>query len=86
MDRTSQLEMEKAKGEEYERVFTGYIAPFIEEKQKVLFEAFTAANATDTVTLQAIKMQASAINALAASFQEFINTGKLAKFELESKL
>lgn len=79
----AKLEAEKAKGEEYQRVFDAYVNPFIAAKREVLFEAFQQVPVQDTETLKDIKLQLTAINSLEAHFMEFVNTGKLAKYQLE---
>lgn len=79
----ARAQAEQAKGEEYGRIFNEYMLPFIEAKRKVLFDAFQRVSVSDVDSLKDIKLQLTAINSLEAHFQEFINTGKLAKIELE---
>lgn len=82
----ARLEIDAALGEQKRIIFEQHIKPFIEAKERVLFEAFTATNAGDTKTLQLIKMQQSVLTSLEAYFREYIDTGKLAKFELEREI
>lgn len=86
MDNKTKLEMEQAKGEEYQRVFDAYIKPFIDAKSQVLFEAFQATPVGDVEMLKDIKLQLTAIRSLEAHFGEFITTGKFAKIQLENDL
>lgn len=78
------LQSEVVKAEEVERVYDSYIRPFIEEKRVVLFEVFQSTSVRDMDALRDVKLQLTAINALEAHFKEFMNTGKLAKKQLES--
>ena len=81
----AKLESEVAKGDEYQRVFQSYVGPFIEAKRQLLFEAFQEVPVSNVDQLKDIKLQLTAINSLEAHFQEFINTGKLAKKQLEKE-
>ncbi len=83
-DQTVKLKHEQALGEEYGRILEVYIAPFIDEKRRVLFEAFQDTSVLDIDALKSIKLQLTAINALEAHFVEYVTTGKLAKQQLES--
>ena len=79
----AKLEAEVAKGDEYQRVFQSYVGPFIEAKRQLLFEAFQEVPVSNVDQLKDIKLQLTAINSLQAHFQEFMNTGKLARTQLE---
>ena len=81
----AKLQAEVAKGDEYQRIFDSYVGPFIAEKKQVLFEAFQATPVGNVEALKDIKLQLTAINSLEAHFQEFMNTGKLAKKQLEKE-
>lgn len=81
----AKLESEVAKGDEYQRVFQSYVGPFIEAKRQLLFEAFQEVPVSNVEQLKDIKLQLTAINSLEAHFQEFMNTGKLAKKQLEKE-
>lgn len=81
----AKLESEVAKGDEYKRVFQSYVGPFIEAKRQLLFEAFQEVPVSNVDQLKDIKLQLTAINSLEAHFQEFMNTGKLAKKQLEKE-
>ena len=81
----AKLESEIAKGDEYQRVFQSYVGPFIEAKRQLLFEAFQEVPVSNVDQLKDIKLQLTAINSLEAHFQEFMNTGKLAKKQLEKE-
>ena len=81
----AKLESEVAKGDEYQRVFQSYVGPFIEAKRQLLFEAFQEVPVSNIDQLKDIKLQLTAINSLEAHFKEFMNTGKLAKKQLEKE-
>lgn len=81
--RRAKLEIDAALGERKREVFEQHIAPFIEAKERILFEAFQGVSAQDAKQLQAIKMQQTALASLADYFREYIDTGKLAAHELE---
>lgn len=83
-ERTAKLEIDIALGNQKQEIYQNHIKPFIEAKEKILFEAFESIPATDVKTLQSIKLQQTAIRSLAAYFKEYIDTGKMAKFELEN--
>lgn len=82
-ERRAKLEIDAALGDKKQQIFNEHIAPFIEAKQRILYEAFVNVPAHDTQQLQNIKMQQTAIESLGAYFREYIDTGKLAKYELE---
>lgn len=79
----AKLQAEVATADEYQRVFDSYVGPFIEAKKQVLFEHFQTIPVGNVEALKDIKLQLTAINSLQAHFQEFINTGKLARTQLE---
>ncbi len=79
----AKLQSEVAKGDEYENIFNSYMKPFIEEKRQVLFELFQTIPVGNVEALKDVKLQLTAINSLQAHFQEFMNTGKLARTQLE---
>lgn len=83
-ERTAKLEIDIALGEKKREIFENHIKPFIDAKQKVLFEAFVNVSAQDVKQLQNIKMQQTVLSSLEAYFREYIDTGKLAKYELEN--
>lgn len=82
-ERKAKLEIDIALGENKRQVYEQHIKPFIEARERVLFEAFQNIRAQDTESLQAIKMQQTVLASLEAYFREYIDTGKLAKHELE---
>lgn len=82
-ERIAKLEIDAALGDQKRQIFNDHIKPFIEAKERVLFEAFQNINAQDIAQLQAIKMQQTVLASLEAYFREYIDTGKLAKHELE---
>lgn len=86
MERNQLLELERAKGDEYKRVYDAYIKPFVDEKQKVLFEAFQNTSIANVDQLKDIKAQSTALNALSEHFKRFIETGEIAKYQLENDL
>ncbi len=79
----AKLQQEVAKGDEFQRIFDGYVGPFIEAKKQVLFEHFQTIPVGNVEALKDIKLQLTAINSLEAHFREFITTGKLAEKQLE---
>lgn len=83
-EKTSKLQLDVAKGAEYQSVLENYIQPFVDEKARVLFEHFSNTPVGDVDTLQAIRYQLTAIRALESHFIEFVNTGKLSEKQLEN--
>ena len=79
----AKLQAEVATADEYQRVFDSYVGPFIEAKKQVLFEHFQTIPVGNVEALKDIKLQLTAISSLQAHFQEFMNTGKLARTQLE---
>lgn len=84
MENQEHLEQERAKGQEAELVFETHIKPFVEAKEKLLFEAFQNCPVGNVELLKDIKFQMTAIRSLESHYQEFITTGKLAAIQLES--
>ena len=82
-EQLAKLQIDAALGEQKRLVYDNHIKPFIEAKTAILFEAFKDVDAGDTATLQKIKMQQTTLASLEAYFREYIDTGKLARFELE---
>lgn len=81
----TKLELEQAQGEMHQRAWEHSVKPFVEAKQAELYDAFKEHNTTDTDGLMLIKMQTNALSSMADEFQSFINTGKLARQQLEEK-
>lgn len=79
----AKLEIDAALGERKRKIFDDHIKPFIEARERILFEAFQNVRAQDTEQLQLIKMQQTVLVGLEAYFREYIDTGKLASYELE---
>jgi len=79
----SQLEREVAESSNAEKAYTSYIRPFIDEKRKVLFEAFMTISVEEPNKLMEIKRQQMVLEALNSEVVSKINTGKLARQQLE---
>lgn len=79
------LEVERAKGDDYQRVWDQKVGPFCEAKKAELFDAFINLPPTSEKELVVLKMMANAIQSLEEEFKSFINTGKLASTKLEEK-
>ena len=75
---TLQMEREISIADEKKRAFETHVEPFILLKKAQLFELFCDGNSLDDKTLQGIRMQVSALDAIADDFQHYINTGKMA--------
>ena len=80
----ARLELSKNKGAEMQRVLDTYIKPFIEEKERVLFQAFRDTQADNVEQLKDIKFQATAIASLESYFKSFVDDGRLAEHQLEN--
>ena len=72
------LEVEKATGEKYKRIYENYILPFVEAKEKEMFEAFKQTSAADKDKLLLIRLQVNALESLKDEFQHYISTGLMA--------
>lgn len=81
--RTEKLEFERAVGEEKLRVYEGHIKPFIDAKKQDLFESFNQVSVTDANALLTIRLHSLALDSIEADFMHYIETGKLASFELK---
>ncbi len=79
------LEAEAAKCEAASRAWEEHVKPFFDDKELELFDAFKDANTTDKEGIQLIKMQANVLAMLRNHFESLINTGKLARKQLEDK-
>ncbi len=64
-------------------VFEAHIRPYVEQKEKQLFEAFCNVSANDLNQLQLIKMQHAVLRGLENSFITDIQDGIVAEFELK---
>ena len=73
-----------AKAERAKQLNEEFIKPFIESKHRILFNAFVEVDANDTDRLQLIRLQSTALSSLEAELQTYIDSGKIAKHELES--
>jgi len=79
------LEQERAKGEQYKRAYDNLVKPFIEAKNKELFEAFTIIPTNETDKLMMIKHQSNALRSLDDEFKSYITTGELASKSLNEE-
>jgi hypothetical protein len=78
------LETERAIGEMHQRAWEHSVQPFVEKKKAELFEAFVDHPSTDKDGLMLIKLQLNALASMGDEFESFINTGKLARQQLEN--
>ena len=78
-----QLENEQLLGNRAQRAYDEFIKPFIEDKRRILFEAFQAIRISDTDDLMEVKRMLSAIDALDIEIRTVIDTGKLASESLK---
>ena len=79
----ARLESEQSIGEMHQRAWIHSVEPFIKAKQAELYAAFTAHPTTDKDGLMLIKLQVNALMSMGDDFQSYINTGKLARQQLE---
>lgn len=79
------LETEAAIGDNYQRAWDGIVKPFFDLKTEELYGHFVNCPTTDERQLMLIKMQVNALNSLKDEFTSYINTGKLAKKQLEEE-
>lgn len=77
------LEIEAAKGESHKRAWDQTVAPFFDAKKDELLEAFKELNSSDANGLMIIKMQYNVLQMMEDQFQSVINTGKMAKHEID---
>jgi hypothetical protein len=77
------LEVEKARGEEYGRIYKTYIEPFVQQKEEQLFGAFKEVSAADQDKLLLIRLQVNALESLKDEFQHYVRTGDLASVGLK---
>ena len=77
------LEVEAAQCEAAGRAWVQHVEPFFLNKEAELFEAFKDASTTNKDDILTIKMQANVLAMLKDHFDSLINTGKLARKQLE---
>ena len=77
------LEVEAAECEAAGRAWKQYVEPIFIEKEIELFEAFKDANTTQKDDILLIKMQANVLSIVKDHFESKINTGRLARTQLE---
>tara|TARA_R110000744_G_C19370310_1_gene562417 strand:+ start:4601 stop:4873 length:273 start_codon:yes stop_codon:yes gene_type:complete len=82
-DETARLESEQSIGEMHGRAWEHSVKPFVEAKQAELYAAFVNHPSTDKDGLMLIKLQVNALTSMGDEFQTYINTGKLARQQLE---
>ena len=81
--RNDTLEIEQAKGEMYQRAYDSTVQPFISAKEAELFDAFLNHPTSDTDGLVLIKLQLNVLTSMRDEFQSKINSGKLARQQIE---
>lgn len=79
------LHQEVAIGAKHKEVWDSLVKPFFDAKQTQLFTAFQTVDSHDLNNLQLIKLQSTALRAMEIHFMHFIDTGRLAEFQLTSK-
>ena len=79
------LELEVATGQKYKQAWEETVEPFVKSKQAELFAAFLETNTSDSKTLLTLKLQCNALESLGDEFKSFINTGELARKQLEKE-
>ncbi len=82
---TERLEAEAAVCEAAGRAWEEHVKPFFVAKELELFEAFKDMTATNEKDVMLIKMQANVLAMLKDHFESMINSGKLARKQLEDK-
>jgi hypothetical protein len=80
------LEVEAARGESYTRVYEETLKTFFDEKERTLFAAFKTVDANNLTELQKVKLQATAFDSLKAEFQSVIESGQMARQQLNLNL
>lgn len=76
------LEVEQAVGEQHQHAWNELVLPFFEAKQAELYEAFMELPTSNTDGLTLIKLQMNSLLMMKNHFEEYINTGKIAKTQL----
>ena len=77
------LEIESSVGDQYKNTWEGFVEPFFVNKAEQLFEAFKTCPSSDVDALVAIRMQMNALDGLKEHFISYVNSGELAKRQLE---
>ena len=77
------LEIEASKGDRYQAAYNEMVVPFFEEKQMQFIAAFQDISVGDSERLASLHSQSKALDALRAEFQYYIDTGKIAKVQLQ---
>lgn len=73
---------EQAIGTENKETYDRMIKPFFDEREALLFQAFSESNTNDRDQLLLIKLQLNALKSMNQHFIHFINTGKMAEMAL----
>lgn len=82
-DQINVLEMDAAKGDRYQVIYDEMIVPFFEAKQIQFMAAFQDVGIGDSGALASLHSQSKALDALRSEFEHYINTGKIAKTQLQ---
>lgn len=81
-DRQYRLQIEAAAGDKYQQAYEGFFREFIESAEDRLFHAFKQADPMDEKYLQLLRLQLAAYHSLEAHLKTYVDTGTLAKMEI----
>ena len=76
------LEAEVFNGIRHQEIWDEFIAPFFTNKEQELYQLFKQAPSDDVKTLTRIKQQLNVLSGMEAHFMHYIDTGKMAKQQL----
>ena len=79
------LEAEVLASDRYAAIWDDPVSGLFERKQAELYQAFIASPSTDPQRLVEIRMQVNALLWLKSEFTCIMDSGKLAKFQLEKE-
>ena len=79
------LQQEIAKADAAKRAWDQYVAPVFNDKEAELFEAFKDSSIVNEKDILTIKLQANVLAMVKDHFDSMINTGSLARKQLEDK-
>ena len=76
---------ESLQGQRYQAAWDEILRPFFAEKEMQLFAAFRDTPSDRTDLLVSLKMQSNALDSLKSEIQTHIDTGKLARLQIDKE-
>ncbi len=80
--KVKQLSNEIDKGKTAEKFYNQFVEPFVEEKRKMIFDAFMDTAPTDIENLAELRRMISIVNIFDYEIRAFMQTGRMAEMSI----